>query len=137
MASYPGAKVHRVSRRNLGRGQHVQQPPVVATPVATTTTVVITLSVPCVVSGNLNLHLAGTPPTLVSQTVNSPTQITQVYSATVVSHAWSILSSDPSVKSFQGELSLRRAEPFETLVTTDGGLSQVTTNVTQPVTTGL
>lgn len=102
MASFPGAKVHRVSRRQLGRGQHVQAAPVVATPVATTTTVVITLSVPCVISGTLNLHLGSSPPTLVSQVINSPTQITQVYSATVVSHPWSIVAADPSVKSMQG-----------------------------------
>jgi hypothetical protein len=100
MASYPSAKVHRFSRRQLGRGQHVQQPSVVATPVATTTTVVITFGVPVVVSGTINLHLSGSH-TLVSQTVNSPTQVTQVYSATVVGATWSLSSAEP-VATFQG-----------------------------------
>lgn len=98
--SFPSAKVHRVSRRQLGRGQHVQQPAVVAVPVATTTTVVITFGVPVVVSGTINLHLSGSH-TLVSQTVNSPTQVTQVYSATVVGSTWSLNGSEP-VSTFQG-----------------------------------
>lgn len=100
MASFPSSKVHRVSRRQLGRGQHVQQAPVSVTPVATTTTVVFTFSAPVIVSGTINLHLSGSH-TLVSQTINSPTQVTQVYSATVVGASWSVNSSEP-VASFQG-----------------------------------
>ena len=101
MASYPSAKVHRSSRRKLGRGQHVQAPPVTATPVATVAVVVVTFSVPVVVSGNLNLNLSA-PDALLSQVVNSPTQLTQTYTATVVGKSWTISPSDPSIKTFQG-----------------------------------
>lgn len=101
MASYPSAKVHRSSRRQLGRGQHVQQPPVTATPVATVAVVVITFSVPVIVNGNLNLNLS-TGDVLLHQVVNSPTQITQTYTSTVVGATWSVGPSDPSIATFQG-----------------------------------
>lgn len=100
MASFPSPKVKRPSRRKLGRGQHTPRPQVTATPVATTDTVVVTFSVPVVVNGNLNLNIAGK--TLVSQTVDTPTQLTQVYSASVATDAWSIDGTDPSITTFQG-----------------------------------
>jgi hypothetical protein len=100
MASFPSSKVHRRSRRSLSRGQHVQVPGVTGTPVATTTTVVFTFSAPVVVSGTIPLHLSGSHP-LVSQVQNSPTEVTQVYSATVVGDTWSLDSSAP-VATFQG-----------------------------------
>ena len=45
MASFPGAKVHRVKRTRLSKGQHVLMPPVTITATASTTT--ITLTFPC------------------------------------------------------------------------------------------
>ena len=62
MASYPGAKVHRVSRRKLGRGQHVQLPSATVTAAAVTTTVTLTFSQSVVVGGPIPLVL-GTPQT--------------------------------------------------------------------------
>jgi transcriptional regulator of nitric oxide reductase len=100
MASYPSAKVHRTSRRQLGRGQTIPVAAVIATPSVATTTVTINFSVPVVVNGNLNLHTS--VGTLVSQTVNSPTQITQVYSISVATASWSIAANDPAIRSFQG-----------------------------------
>jgi hypothetical protein len=100
MASFPSPKVHRSSRRKLGRGQHVQQPAVVATPVATTDTVVITFSLPVIVNGNLNLNTS--VGTLVSQVITSPTVVTQVYSVSVAAATWSIAGGDPTVQTFQG-----------------------------------
>lgn len=103
MASFPGSKVHRTSRRNLGRGQSVQRPAAVATPVATVAQVVITFNVPMVVYGNIDLSLGGaTPPTLLTQTVLSPTAVLQVYSSTVVTHTWSITGLNVKARTFQG-----------------------------------
>lgn len=100
MASYPGAKVHRVSRRKLGRGQHVQLPSATVTAAASTTTVTLTFSQSVVVGGPIPLVL-GTPQTPVSQVQTSPTSVTIVYPATVVGSTWSISSAAP-VSTFQG-----------------------------------
>jgi hypothetical protein len=100
MASYPGAKVHRSSRRKLGRGQHTQLPVASVTAAASTTTVTLTFSVPVVVSGTIPLNL-GTPETLVSQAQTSPTTVVQHYASSVVGSTWAILSSAP-VATFQG-----------------------------------
>jgi hypothetical protein len=70
------------------------------TPVATTTTVVFTFSVPVVVSGIIPLGITNGA-TLVSQVVNSSTEVTQVYSATVATATWSIPANAP-VATYQG-----------------------------------
>ena len=100
MASFPGSKVHRVSRRKLGRGQHVPRPVVTVTAAAATVTVTLTFSMPVIVSGTIKLNLSGSQ-TLVSQTITSSTVVTQVYSATVVGDTWSISSGAP-VATYQG-----------------------------------
>lgn len=100
MASYPGPKTKRPNRRKLGRGQHTPRPSVIATPTATLAVVVITFNVPVVVNGNLNLNLS--TQTLLSQVVDSATQITQTYSSTVIASAWRIDNTDPSISSMQG-----------------------------------
>jgi hypothetical protein len=100
MASFPSSKVHRPSRRKLGRGQSVQKAPATATPVATTKTVVITFDRPVVVSGTIELNVEGAIP-LVTQTVDSPTQVTQVYDSTVAGADWAINAGAP-VATFQG-----------------------------------
>jgi hypothetical protein len=100
MASFPGAKVHRVSRRKLGRGQSVQKAAANATPVATLADVVITFDVPVVVSGNIDLHVS-TGIALLSQVQTSPTTVAQVYASSVVGKTWSVDNSAP-VATFQG-----------------------------------
>lgn len=100
MASYPSAKVHRVSRRKLGRGQHVQLPSATVTGAAATVTVTLTFSVPVVVGGPIPLVL-GTPQTPVSQIQTSPTTVQIVYPLTVAGETWSIGSGAP-VSTFQG-----------------------------------
>jgi len=104
MASYPTPKVHRPSRRSLGRGQHVQLPTAVATPVDSTITVVITCSQPVIASGILDLELSGgdPTPTLLSQVQSTPLVITQVYSGTVVGCDWKISGALAPVRTFQG-----------------------------------
>lgn len=100
MGSYPTPKVHRVSRRQLGRGQHVQQAPATVTASASTSTVTLTFSVPVVVSGTIDLNL-GTPETLVSQTQTSPTTVVQHYASSVSGSTWSVHAGAP-VATFQG-----------------------------------
>lgn len=100
MASFPSPKVHRVNRRKLGRGQSVQHPAATATPVASTTTVTITFSVPVVVSGDVDLHVEGGI-ALVSQAQTGPTTLVQHYASSAAGLTWSILAGAP-VATFQG-----------------------------------
>lgn len=100
MASYPGAKVHRSSRRKLGRGQSVQRSPATVTPVATTSSVALTFDVPVVVSGNIPLNLDPAV-ALLSQVQTDARHVTQTYAATVVGSDWSITAAAP-VRTTQG-----------------------------------
>jgi hypothetical protein len=87
---FPGSKVHRSSRRKLGRGQYPPVAPVTATATAATTTVTVQLSVPCVISGPFPIKVA-TISDVPSQVVSSNRQtITLVFGETVVGKAWSI-----------------------------------------------
>ncbi len=100
MASFPGAKIHRVSRRTLGKGQHVQLPPVTITATASTTTITLTFSAPVIISGTI--PLASNTGTFVSQTVVSATQVQQVWSTSQATATWSIPAGCPQIATFQG-----------------------------------
>lgn len=101
MASYPGAKVHRVSRRKLGRGQSVPVPAANVTATAATTTVTLVFDKPVVVSGVIPLVIA-TNPAFVSQTVVDSTHVTQTYATSCAAKAWSVAGGIPQVRTFQG-----------------------------------
>lgn len=89
MASFPSPKVHRASRRKLGRNQFPSgQVATVAVTSSGTTNVTMTFSKPVVVTGTIPITVGST--TLVSQTVVSPTVVTQVRSANVTGLAYSI-----------------------------------------------
>ena len=100
MASFPSAKVHRVSRTKLGKGQHVQLPPVTIAATASTTTITLTFSVPVIVSGNI--PLASSAGTFVSQTTVSPSEVRQVWSTSQAGATWSIAGGTPEIATFQG-----------------------------------
>jgi hypothetical protein len=100
MASFPTAKVHRVSRRKLGKGQHVQLPPVTITATASTTTITLTFSQPVVVAGII--PLVSNTGTFVSQTVVSQTVVQQVWSTSQAAATWSIAGGVPQIATFQG-----------------------------------
>lgn len=100
MASYPSSKTHRPSRRKLGRGQSHQVAAATVTAVATTARVVLTFDRPVVVSGLIDLHVEDGGP-LVSQVQDTPTQVTQVYTATQGGNTWHIDEGAP-VRTFQG-----------------------------------
>lgn len=100
MASFPGAKVHRPSRRKLGRGQHTQLPS--ATVAATTATpdVTLTFSVPVIVSGTPNFTVTGL--TILSWTQPTPTTVHLVMSGATTGLTYSYPANDPNVSTFQG-----------------------------------
>ena len=100
MASFPGAKVHRESRRKLGRGQTVQQTPVMITATASTVTVTYTLNRPCVINGIVPTVTSNGA--LVSQHVTSPTQFEQVFTLTQAAATISIPANCGQIKTFQG-----------------------------------
>ena len=99
--AYPGAKVHRVSRRKLGRGQY---PPSLGTTVVMTSTgttnVTLTFARPVMVSGTIPTTVATL--TLVSQTVVSPTVVTQVWSGNVATHLGTFPTNAANVTTQQG-----------------------------------
>lgn len=99
--AYPGAKVHRVSRRKLGRGQYPTANAISVVVTDTGTVATLTFSRPVVVTGPINMNVVGGP-TYVSQAIVSPTVVTQTYSAALSTHAWSIASGTPNVSSYQG-----------------------------------
>lgn len=100
MASFPGAKVKRPSRRKLGRGQSTQHPAALVTITDSTDVATMTFNVPVIVSGRINLVVTGR--TFVSQLQTSPTVVTQTYSSALSGAAYLLSANDPNVKTFQG-----------------------------------
>lgn len=100
MASYPGAKVHRVGRRSLGRGQHVQVPSVIITPTVSTVTVTLTFSVPVVVSGVI--PMTSNTGAFVSQTIVSSTVVTQTWSTSQAAATCALAANVPEIRTYQG-----------------------------------
>lgn len=111
MASYPGSKVHRPSRRKLGRGQHTQVPAVTITVTDTADTATLTFSQAVVINGNIPMNVSGGR-TLVTQTVVSPTVVTQLYSGTLTTQTYSIPAATPQIATFQGGANLPVAGTF-------------------------
>lgn len=100
MASFPGAKVHRVNRRKLGRGQHPVLPSATVAVTSSSDTATLTFSQPVIVNGAINLNVSGGL-TVVTQTVVSPTVVTILYSAALSTHTWSFSNTNP-VSTYQG-----------------------------------
>lgn len=98
--AFPGANVHRASRRKLGRGQTPTLSSVAATVTGSASTVTITFARPVVVTGTIPLTVATLA--LVTQTVVSPTVVTQLMTGTVATHAWSLPSGANNVRTQQG-----------------------------------
>lgn len=100
MATFPGAKVHRTSRRKLGRGQAVLVPPTAAVLTGSVDTVTITFSAPMICTGPVGLTVATL--TIVSQTIVSPTVITVLMNGAVATHLGTLPANDPHLRNFQG-----------------------------------
>lgn len=105
MSGFPTPKVHRPSRRKLGRGQYPQisAGQVVAVPSAST--IVLTFSEPVVVSGIIDLHLAITPgpaPAFASQDVLSTTSVRLTYGGAVAGCDYSFTGESEPVRTYAG-----------------------------------
>jgi hypothetical protein len=96
MASYPGAKVHRINRRKLGRGQYPTGNMVTAVLTNPSADVVqIAFSRPVVVSGTIPLTTSNG--VFVSQAVISPTVVQQTFSLTQAAATVSMPSNPANV----------------------------------------
>lgn len=101
MASYPGPKVHRPSRRKLGRGQYPAAAGCTCTITDSGDIATLTFSKPVVVSGTIPLAVSGGP-TFVSQSVTSPTTVTQTFSAALTTHPYTLPANAANVSTYQG-----------------------------------
>lgn len=108
--SYPGPKVHRVSRRKLGRGQYPTATGVACVITGSADTATLTFARPVVVSGPIPLTVATR--TLVSQTVVSPTVVTILTSGTVTTLAYTLPAGAANVMTAQGGPVLGTAGTF-------------------------
>jgi hypothetical protein len=89
MASYPGAKVHRHSRRNLGRGQTPVVSPVSITVTNSSADVMqIVSSAPVVWQKSIAATAVGA--TIVSQAVISTTEVQITFSGSIAAAAWTV-----------------------------------------------
>lgn len=98
--AFPGPKVHRVNRRKLGRGQFPTTTAVACVITGASTTVTLTFARPVVVTGPIPMTVATL--TFVSQTIVSPTIVTQTWSGTLTGHAWTLQAGAANVATFQG-----------------------------------
>lgn len=100
MASFPGSKVHRESRRKLGRGQTIQQTGAILSATVSTVTVTFTLNRPCVIDGIV--PVTTTSGAFVSQTILSPTSFQQVFTMTQAAATLTIAQNCGAIRTFQG-----------------------------------
>jgi hypothetical protein len=101
MASFPGSKVHRVSRRRLGKGQSPQRTAVTLTPTVNVAVVTLTGNVPFIVSGPIPLLTSGGGP-IVSQVQTSPTTVNVVFSSTQAAATVSLIANCGAIQTYQG-----------------------------------
>jgi hypothetical protein len=99
--AYPTPKVHRTSRRKLGRGQYPGVAAVTATLTNPSADVVeITFARPVVVTGTIPLNTSSGA--FVSQNVSSPTTVLQTFSASQAAATVTLPSNAANVSTYQG-----------------------------------
>ena len=111
MAVYPTSKVHRTSRRKLGRGQY---PPIAPLSLALTSAldvITFTSTVPLVVSGIVPVTLSTGGPVL-SQAIVSPYVFTQTYTSSVAAATYSLAANAPNVRTAQGGVTVGESGTF-------------------------
>lgn len=101
MASYPSQKKHTRNRRVLGKNQFPSGGNVTVVVTDSGSTATLTFSGPVVVTGPIPLGVSGGL-TLVTQTVTSPTVVTQLYSAALTTRTYSLPPGAVNVATFQG-----------------------------------
>jgi hypothetical protein len=98
---FPNAKVHRRSRRKLGRGQIKPLPQVTVTPTDSGSTVILTFNLPVVINGSLDIKPSGL--TFVGQVQTSQTVWTLTYSGATTGKTYTgIPAGSPVIQSMQG-----------------------------------
>jgi hypothetical protein len=111
MAVYPTSKVHRVSRRRLGRGQYPPIAPLALALTAAAETITFTSTVPLVVSGIVPVTLSVGGPVL-SQSITSPYVFTQTYTTSVAAATYSLAPNAPNVRTAQGGVTVGESGTF-------------------------
>jgi hypothetical protein len=101
-AVYPGAKVHRVSRRHLGRGQSAQQANGVTCVLTNPSADVITMTFNKQVTVSGIIPLTSSTGAFVSQTVTSSTVVTQTWSVSQAAATVTLPGNAANVASYQG-----------------------------------
>ena len=104
MASFPTAKVHRVARDKLGRGQYVQRTNATVTlsSGSGTASVTLTFDQAVIINGGIPLTFSEGSKVLVSQSVTAPNVVVQVYSPAIDSTDITYAGNEPSVRTKQG-----------------------------------
>lgn len=97
---FPTAIRRPRNRRALGRGQSPSPATVVCTITGSGSTVTFTFAEPVNVAGNIPISIAVV--TFVSQTIVSPTVVTQLQSGALAGHAWTLAQPVPNVSTYQG-----------------------------------
>lgn len=98
--SYPGPKVHRVSRRKLGRGQAHVAASVGCTITGATPVVTLTFDRPVVVSGPVQFS-CGTL-TIAAQSTPNPTTVLLTMSGPITGLAYSLQGPQDNIRTAQG-----------------------------------
>lgn len=111
MAVYPTAKVHRVSRRKLGRGQFPPIAPITLNVTSSGSVATFTSTVPLVISGTVPITVAGGP-TFVSQAIVTPYVFTQTFSAALATHTYAIPANAANIRSTQGGVTVGETGTF-------------------------
>jgi hypothetical protein len=101
MAAYPGPKVHRSNRRKLGRGQFPSGNSVAVVVTDAGSVATLTFSKAVVVSGIIPMTVSGGR-TFVSQTVVSPTVVTQTWSGALTTLTYVVPANTPNVGTSTG-----------------------------------
>lgn len=97
---YPGNKVHRRNRRRLQAGQGPFPAAVACVVTGSGSTATLTFGSPVNVAGTIPLAVVGK--TLVTQTVVSPTVVTQLMSGALTGVAWTLPSPVANTSSYEG-----------------------------------
>lgn len=102
MASFPGKKTHRTSRRRLGKGQHVHKPKLKKAYAAGGGHLLqVSFNQPAIVSGSLDPGVQGA--TLLSQTQLDATTWSLEYDQDLMGLDYDgVGEDDPSTDTFQG-----------------------------------
>jgi hypothetical protein len=101
MAVYPTAKVHRVSRRHLGRGQSANQSAVsVVLTNPSADVITMTFAKPVTVSGTI--PLTSSAGAFVSQTVVSSTVVQQTWTVSQAAATVTLPGNAANVATYQG-----------------------------------